>query len=393
MAAQARRRIPELDGFRVLLVFIVSWYHIWQQSWLTPHVGSVSLDFLVRAGYMPVDGTILLSGFLLFLPHARSMLLGEKTPSARGFYRRRVMRIVPSYYFITLLMLFAVAIPQRQYASVGSLLRDLVMHLTFTFPFDKTVYYATRLGGASWTIAIEMQMYLLFPLVARLARKAPAATMLGMMAAAAYVRLGFLHTMSEYSMVVNQLVSFLDVYAIGMACALLYVFLAQRWAAWPHRRLREAAATLLLALGIWGFVLILQRQAYTSFDYNMIQAGQLLRRPLLAGALGLVMTSLPFCLRPVRWLFGNRMMGWLAGISMNYYLLHQSVAVELKRLGIPPAVSAQPHVDGERAWQVPYVWLCFGISLALAALVTYLVEKPCARLLQSAFARRDAEKS
>ena len=74
--APSARHIPELNGLRVLLVFIVSWYHFWQQSWLTPHIGSYSLDFLVRAGYVPVDGTILLSGFLLFLPHARAMLLG-----------------------------------------------------------------------------------------------------------------------------------------------------------------------------------------------------------------------------------------------------------------------------------------------------------------------------
>ena len=57
-------KIPELNGLRVLLVFIVSWYHFWQQSWLTPSIGSYSLDYLLRAGYMPVDGTILLSGFL-----------------------------------------------------------------------------------------------------------------------------------------------------------------------------------------------------------------------------------------------------------------------------------------------------------------------------------------
>ncbi len=50
-------RIPELNGLRVLLVFIVSWYHIWQQSWLTPYIGTYSLDYLVRSGYVPVDGT------------------------------------------------------------------------------------------------------------------------------------------------------------------------------------------------------------------------------------------------------------------------------------------------------------------------------------------------
>ena len=32
--------IPELDGLRVLMIFLVSWYHIWQQSWLTPVIGS-----------------------------------------------------------------------------------------------------------------------------------------------------------------------------------------------------------------------------------------------------------------------------------------------------------------------------------------------------------------
>ena len=26
------RRIPVLDGYRVIMVFIVSWFHIWQQS-------------------------------------------------------------------------------------------------------------------------------------------------------------------------------------------------------------------------------------------------------------------------------------------------------------------------------------------------------------------------
>ena len=78
--APSSRRIPELDGLRVILVFIVSWYHFWQQSWLTPYAGRVSLDFLVRSGYMPVDGTILLSAFLLFLPYARAMFEGDPIP-------------------------------------------------------------------------------------------------------------------------------------------------------------------------------------------------------------------------------------------------------------------------------------------------------------------------
>ena len=66
MRAKREGRIPELDGLRVLMIFIVSWYHIWQQSWLMPigFVGPffVNIDFIPRSGYSAVDGLIFLSG-------------------------------------------------------------------------------------------------------------------------------------------------------------------------------------------------------------------------------------------------------------------------------------------------------------------------------------------
>ena len=66
------RYVQVADGLRALSVFIVAWFHIWQQSWLNPvlSIGPVRLDFNapVRTGYMMVDMMLLLSGFLLFLP-------------------------------------------------------------------------------------------------------------------------------------------------------------------------------------------------------------------------------------------------------------------------------------------------------------------------------------
>ena len=70
----ARREIGALYGFRVLMTLLVANFHIWQQSWLPQTVtllGSrISFDYITRTGYIFVDGLILLSGFLLFLPHA-----------------------------------------------------------------------------------------------------------------------------------------------------------------------------------------------------------------------------------------------------------------------------------------------------------------------------------
>ena len=111
-----QRRIPALDGYRVLLVFLVSWYHIWQQSWLTPSLPLIgNLDFLMRSGYVHVDGMILLSGFLLYLPWVRARAEGTPLPQTKEFYRRRVERIVPSYVVFTLGMLLLVALPHGLY--------------------------------------------------------------------------------------------------------------------------------------------------------------------------------------------------------------------------------------------------------------------------------------
>ena len=76
---------------------------------------------------------------------------------------------------------------------------------------------------------------------------------------------------------------------------------------------------------------------------------------------------------------------------MNYYLIHQTVIVHLKRLRFPPSVSDTPNTAGEQPWQNQYTLLSFGISLLLAILVTYAVEKPAARLLDLLQARRAAQ--
>jgi peptidoglycan/LPS O-acetylase OafA/YrhL len=67
---------------------------------------------------------------------------------------------------------------------------------------------------------------------------------------------------------------------------------------------------------------------------------------------------------------------------MSYYLIHQTLAVHLKRLGWPPSVSDTPNTVGEQPWQWQYSLATFGLSLAAAILVTYGVEKPVGKWMQ-----------
>lgn len=380
--SKARMRIPELDGLRVLMIFIVSWYHIWQQSWLRPYIGSYSLDYLVRSGYVWVDGTVLLSCFLLFLPWARAMADGTPTPDTMDFYYRRFRRIVPGYYFITLAVFFAIALPWGLYESPQFLVKDLATHLTFTFTFFYDTYVVTPLGAAGWTLAILVQGYLLFPLIARGVMKKPAATF-GLMAA---VCLGFrawcIWALYDYTMVVNQLINFLDVYILGIAGAIAYVRLEKLRSGQGGKISRkwQAIATVVFIGVFWGLLSLLRVQA-SAGSYPDIQKRQMMYRPVYGVCFTLLALSAPFSLAPLRKLLGNPVTKFLGGISMNYYLIHQTVTVHLKRLKIPASESAEPHMSGELQWQMGYTALAFGISVLLAILITYAVEKPAGKLL------------
>ena len=138
--------VDSADGFRVVCVLIVMWFHIWQQSWLSPtlKIGGLSLTIepQVRTGYMAVDLMLMLSGFLLFLPYARHRVLNTPLESTKKYYIKRALRILPCYYLCIFVVLFGFALPQGQFSSSREMWKDLLSHLTFTH----NMWYETYVG-------------------------------------------------------------------------------------------------------------------------------------------------------------------------------------------------------------------------------------------------------
>ena len=404
--------IPELDGLRVLMIFLVSWYHIWQQSWLTPAIGDYSLDYLLRSGYVWVDGTVLLSAFLLYRPYASARLLGTPLPEPGAFYRRRARRILPGYYGILGITFFAVCLPYQLYSSPQFMVKDLVTHLTFIFPFFHDTYIATPLGAASWTLAIEVQAYLLFPWVARASMKRPAATAGVLLAVTFGFRAWCLWSLSDFNMVVNQLANFGDLYVLGSLLAVCYeklcireqkngslftgsawaatgLFLLAFWGLLRMLRIQAASSVYMADRGIAGWIAGLLKMPAASSNYPIIQRNQMLYRPVFGILFGTLILSAPFSILPLRKLTGNRITHFLAGISMNYYLCHQTVIVHMRRIGFPASSSELPNQAGEQPWQTRYTWLAFGLSLVTAVLITYAVEKPVQKLIMNRKRKED----
>ena len=372
------RHVDVLDGIRALCVFLVGWYHIWQQGWLTPSfvIGNrvISLDPLLRSGYLWVDGMLLLSGFLLYLPYAD----GKGVPNLRTFYKRRLIRIVPSY-LLCILPLFVVACVQKKYISGLDACKDLAAHLTFTHTLFSFSYNGTPLNGALWTLGVEMQFYLLFPLLARAFKRRPAVTWCALTAGAFAFRY-WAGRQADTSPYFNQLPAFLDVYANGFAAAAAYQALRKKLGngEWDKKiRLVFTVAFVLCLCQLWA---ILQAQAATN-GYDMIRRGQMDRRFGLSATLSLAMVSAACGLPALRFLLGNRLMRFLSGISFQFYIYHQLLAVKLKEWKIPYSPSDTPNVD-DPAWRLPYTLLCFALAVAVAALITYCFERPIARALR-----------
>ncbi|HET6963869.1 MAG TPA: acyltransferase family protein [Acidimicrobiales bacterium] len=156
--AAGERRLPALDGLRAVAVVMVMAYH-----------GGV--PGLRTAGFYGVDVFFVLSGFLI-----TTLLLGEEADSGRlrtlAFWGRRARRLLPGL----LLMLAAVDLyvarlaPAGRYPGFRGDGLSVVAYISNWHYIAASSNYFQATGVPSllthtWSLAIEEQFYLVWPLV------------------------------------------------------------------------------------------------------------------------------------------------------------------------------------------------------------------------------------
>lgn len=383
--------IGVLDGIRAVAILIVVWYHFWQQSWLTPIAGPVNLDWLVRNGSILVDMMILLSGFCLFLPYAREMVLGEKAVRCSEFYVKRVARIAPSYYLSLVIVLLFFAIPLGEYGGDLSFMwADIFGHLTFTHNLFGNLASSTKLNGVLWTVAVEVQFYIIFPLLAKWFRKQPILTYIGMVAigfVSSYMISSQFDTIDQ-TLYVNHTLTFFSVFANGMLGAWLYVLFAVKR---KKKTIVEGILGIIVAIG--GIVLFRHFCDWRLASGNETK-WQVDNRYLLSLVYLLIVAGSVFAVKWFQKIWDNRVMAFLAGISFNVYICHQYIAVKLKEFRIPDWEGEElPNMTGDVEWQWKYMILCIVLSLVVATLMTYLVERPAARWIKKLYNEKSKKKN
>jgi peptidoglycan/LPS O-acetylase OafA/YrhL len=165
----AESRIPELDGLRGIAVgMVLVWHFI--GALLDPALGAWArwtyhLTILGRTG---VDLFFVLSGFLI----TGIILDRQQRPAGflGSFYLRRLLRIVPSYALLIAIFWFVASSSTivAGHTSAFGAETPWWRHATFTQNLWMSDFNRWGPGAISvtWSVAIEEQFYLVFPLLA-----------------------------------------------------------------------------------------------------------------------------------------------------------------------------------------------------------------------------------
>ncbi|MGN6419298.1 MAG: acyltransferase family protein [Pseudobacter sp.] len=173
--AKARIFFPNLDGLRFLSFFIVFLFH-WYMT-VYPYINATNpgasegIRFLFQYGSLGVNFFFVLSGFLItYLLIRERELTG--TIHVGNFYVRRILRIWPLYYLCLGIAFLLFPMLKQMAGEVYTERVNEWYYVIFAANFEYMRIWPLHpeavLVSVLWSVAVEEQFYLTWPLILRL---------------------------------------------------------------------------------------------------------------------------------------------------------------------------------------------------------------------------------
>ena len=299
-----RIHLAHIDGLRALCAFWVLLYHANGTGRIFP-----ALPFFlgwIAWGHFAVPAFIVISGFCLMLPVVRK---GEIAGGARHFYWKRVRRILPPYYAALLLFALLNHVTNK---------KDIISHILLLHNLRPDTFYG-GMNYSFWSIAVECQIYVVFPLFAALYHRWSLRIILPVLLAA-YLANAALQNTSLWGLCLH----YTGLFALGAAGAVVAFHPGARIAAWRERFPWTAAAAGLALVLLLAAALLGHPPRYAGNDMTWISGLQISAYNLLT-ALAVVCLLVAATVRdgPLRRALSCRPLVWSGTFSYSLYLLHQ----------------------------------------------------------------------
>ena len=341
---------PELDGLRGLSILLVYLHHLYHP--------------FLPGGFLGVDIFFVLSGFLI-----TSLLVEEwerkGSINLKNFYIRRVLRLMPAVFTLILVLIgFALIFLDKK--RIVETYQGIWLTLSYASNWLYAFGYfsADNPLGITWSLAIEEQFYLTWPLLLSLALRFKLGRRWIL-----YILALFISLISLYRRIlVDQGTNILrlyyssDTHADGLLIGCLAGLLIS-WNLLPNSRRLEVSMKFLVAVGILFMGYLVGTASWR--DLMLYQYGGYTLVALSIGLILVVLVVWPpkFALLVLRFV----PLVWIGQISYGLYLWHWPVRwFVYPKNGLPASVGQ--------------LLIVVVLSLSLTTFSYYFVEKPFLRL-------------
>lgn len=362
------RFIPQIDGLRFVAIAMVVVVHVTSgiyASVVRPWANTPATDLVWRFAKQGPFGVELffgISGFILAVPFASHWLLGEKPVSLRKYYLRRLTRLEPPYLLALMLSLAAVAVLYLLFPYRPADAPDLVGTVAHRVPdFFIGIFYlhgpvygvANPLNLVFWSLEVEVQFYLLMPLLARVFRIQSTVGRRLLIVGAAVAAVAVQNTwLRGNERLLISLVGHIQFFLMGFLVADLFLV------GWPKssRTYRwDIACLAVLGLGLW--LRMGPEHAGPAWVYPVLVLVLLAvaLRGTIAGAF-----------------LGNRWIYTIGGMCYSIYLIHVPVIQIVRKETLKAVISPTLGVD-----LLIQLALVTPVVLLAGALYFVAIERPC----------------
>lgn len=367
------RYIPEVDGLRCLAIVLVVFFHshhlfrtgnepvtaaeMSEAGWTSAL--TFLPNFFFAKGWFGVPIFFVISGMVLALPFAAHYLQGTNRPKVRDYFRRRLIRIeIPYIIALTFFLLYAITFQDRLWS-------DMLPRYFAGLIYSHSLIYDGALNPllwVSWTLEIEIQFYLLAPLLCTVFKIQNALTRRSILFLAIVLIDPLVNAGNSALPSVIWRESILDHLAYFFAGLLL----ADLYLSPKFKAIRANPAAYLwdlIGFVAWPTAFLLLELPLTSTAKSFTLIAAFL-------AMMAVLTGPTF-----RRVFSNR---WISAVGMmcyTIYLFHNFLIYSI----LQPFLFSKFVTEGNWPWNLVLIFLMLIGCLILSGLLFLVVEKPFAR--------------
>jgi len=358
---------PALDGLRGIAIVCVFVYHVQHFIFLGGPMFGRYLS--LGGGFLGVDIFFVLSGFLI-----TTLLLEEwqwsENLNLRSFYVRRALRLLPALFlFIGSMVVYSSLTLSPEVAKETTRLALFSILYSTNWVFALNLSPGSDVLGHLWSLAVEEQFYLLWPLALNLLLRLRAARWVTISIVFASIALVLFHRIglardSPLVRIYSGSDTRADSLLVGCVIAMLTT-----WRMLPTSRIFK------LILGWSGFLSLLLIAIYLVNAFDVLEKTlYMFGFTAFAIATGLVLLQILYSpRRTFLALLQHKSLVWLGRVSYSLYLWHFVAITFMLRVSVPNGIR---------------VLLTIPLAFGFASFSFYCIERPFLRL-KKRYARKE----